>query len=79
MNIVMFLISWMAVGFLVALALGKIAREANELDDHDLQRAEEADAPIDYPGLQRRRSKRKRVKHARVPLLHDEDAHTVTS
>ncbi|MFQ5994945.1 MAG: hypothetical protein ACE5K1_07600 [Acidiferrobacterales bacterium] len=79
MNIVMFLVSWLAVGLLVALALGKIVREANEFNDHDPQRAEEADAPIDYPGLQRHRSKRKRAKGARVPLLHDEDAHTVTS
>ncbi|MFQ5755863.1 MAG: hypothetical protein ACE5H7_07165 [Acidiferrobacterales bacterium] len=36
MSIGLFLVSWFAIGFLVALALGKILRESNYLGDEDL-------------------------------------------
>ncbi|GMQ90264.1 MAG: hypothetical protein BMS9Abin10_0621 [Gammaproteobacteria bacterium] len=39
MSIGLFVVSWFAVGFLVALALGKILRESNDLGDENIRLA----------------------------------------
>jgi hypothetical protein len=46
MSIGLFLVSWFAIGFLVALALGKILRESNYLGDEDLHLAEPAGVSV---------------------------------
>lgn len=60
MGIGLFLLTWFAVGFLVALALGKILREANEVDDLDLHVAEPSSASINHLHHTKRKSKRRR-------------------
>jgi hypothetical protein len=58
MSIGLFFVSWFAIGFLVALALGKILRESNYLDDEDFHLAEPAGTSVKF----RRPSDRKAIR-----------------
>ncbi len=63
----LFLVGWFAVGFLVALALGKFIREANPFDDDKLSHAAgAAGASVKYFRQSKRKANRQRT--ARTPV-----------
>ncbi len=69
-QIALVMVSWFAVGFLVALGVGKFLREAGRLGQTEIELlAPGAHAPV----IRRRKSTRKKAAEARAPDTRPED------